>query len=134
MSAAPGLAFAEETSEPTIPTWRVQAGAFSSGFGQSLGIYHRLSRRWDCGFEVSTHYQEAEHESDEATTFPDGESIQRQEDRDNDDISVSLDFDLRRWSQLREKLGWFWGPRVGGGYGKSNTAFHTFDVVSGQSR
>jgi hypothetical protein len=134
LSACPWAAFAEETTEQAIPTWRVQAGAFSSGFGQSLGVYHRMSRRWDCGFEVSTHYQESKNESDEVGSFSGGEPFQRQEHRDNDDFFVNLDFDFRHWSQLREKLGWFWGPRVGGGYGNSNTAIHTFDVVSGESR
>ena len=126
--AFPWTAWGEETSEQRIPTWRVQATALNFSSGQSLGVYHRLNESWDWGLEIGADFSESETDRDRVDTLGDGSFGQDGSVSEQDSFLVNLDVDLRHWSKLREKLSWFWGPRLGGSYSNSQDTFRTEDL------
>ena len=128
LSFCPWTVFAEESNELSVPTWRVQARAFGSESGQSLGVYHRLGDNWDWGVEVGTDFSDSESDEDQLDTFQDGTSAQGSFDRESESLFIDVDFDLRHWGKLRDKLSWFWGPRVGGGYDRFEETFQRFNL------
>jgi len=116
-------ASAEETGELGLPVWRFQGTIFNSGFGQSLGVYHRLGSRWDAGLELSTDLSNEDDEDDSVESSSDGEVNERHSTRDSDSYDVRLGIEARRWGRIQDKLAWFIGPRIGGRFSwfSSNT-------------
>ncbi len=93
-----------------LPTWRLAVEPFGSG-GYGLGVYRRLSPRWDGGIQVFTDLRDSE--SDRVTTDPvyaDADTVlNRSSDRGN---TIALSFDARRWFSPLERVSVFLGPRL----------------------
>jgi hypothetical protein len=111
-----GVASPQETPAPgpSVPAWRVQAGNFTDA-GISLGVYHRLSGRWDLGLQISSHFEDRGEEvvSWDGT----GEAPPSTHVRDQHDFDGAGYLEFRRWASAGDGFSLFVGPQLSLGHG-----------------
>jgi hypothetical protein len=63
------------------------------------------------------------------TQSADGSFSQGTFARDFESFDLNVALELRRWARLRDKLAWFFGPRLGGGYFQNTQSYESRDIV-----
>lgn len=101
------------------PTWRLQGRPYGES-SVSLGVYHHLTGRWDCGSQISTslsNENDDDHRDQSAVehiSFASRHSHSRY-------ASVHVNVDMRHWWRIGQRVEWFVGPRIGVGYAYRHT-------------
>lgn len=98
----------DESAPPLVPKWRlsVVALAQNDSYRPMLGVYHRVGERYDLGLSI-----------DSAVSFYDREP--RSADYGNyadEAYDFTASSDLRRWNRINDRISWYWGGRMSGGY------------------
>jgi hypothetical protein len=102
------------TEDPIIPKWRlsVLALAQSTSYRPMLGVYYRVGGRTDLGLSIDSNINilDRENENDDSGRGLDAETY---------DFTASTD--LRRWGRINDRVCWYWGGRLSGGYTHSES-------------